>query len=72
MRKTFLSPSEGAYTSVFAAASPTVKTERDKYKGAFLMPPGKLVESPLPELDNPELAEEAWNTVETLLKEWGV
>ena len=36
------------------------------------MPPGKLVESPLPELDNPELAEEAWNTVETLLKEWGV
>ena len=67
-----MSPNEGAYTSVFAAASPTVKTDRDKYKGAFLMPPGKLVESPLPELDNSGLAEEAWNTVETLLKEWGV
>ncbi|RPD65672.1 NAD-P-binding protein [Lentinus tigrinus ALCF2SS1-7] len=72
VRKTFASPSEGAHTSVFAAASPKVKAERDKYKGAFLWPPGKLSEPPVPEFDNTELAEEVWNTVETHLKEWGV
>ncbi|KAI0711117.1 NAD-P-binding protein [Cerioporus squamosus] len=72
LRKTFATPSEGAYASVFAAASPAVKAEREKYKGAFLTPPGKLSEPPAPEIESTELAEEVWNTVETLLKEWNV
>ncbi len=72
IKQTFATPTEGAYCSVFAAASPTVKAEREKYKGAFLMPPGKLSEPPAPEVESTELAEEAWNTAETLLKEWGV
>ncbi|KAI0336796.1 NAD-P-binding protein [Cubamyces sp. BRFM 1775] len=64
----FVSPSEGAYTSVFAAASPVVKAERDRYKGAWLEPPGKLVTPPTPHAEDKELAEELWKTTETILR----
>lgn len=70
--KVFKPATVGAYASVFAAGSPTVKAERDKYKGAFLWPPGKLDKPPAPQVESTELAEEVWNTTEKLLKEWGV
>ncbi|EIW55471.1 NAD-P-binding protein [Trametes versicolor FP-101664 SS1] len=60
--------SEGAYASSFAAASPIVKAERDKYKGAYLDPPGKIVPPPAPEAESTELAEELWATTETILQ----
>ena len=40
LRWLFLTPSEGAHTSVFAAASPLVYAERAKYERAWLVPPG--------------------------------
>lgn len=64
----FFAASEGAYASSFAAASPIVKAERDKYKGAYLDPPGKIVPSPAPEAESTELAEELWATTETILQ----
>ncbi|KAH9897011.1 NAD-P-binding protein [Cubamyces lactineus] len=64
----FMSPSEGAYTSALAAASPVVKAERDRYKGAWLEPPGKLVAPPTTHAEDTELAEELWNTTETILQ----
>ncbi|KAL1945760.1 hypothetical protein VTO73DRAFT_1762 [Trametes versicolor] len=64
----FLTASGGAYASSFAAASPIVKAERDKYKGAYLDPPGKIVPAPAPEVESKELAEELWATTETILK----
>lgn len=64
----FLTASDGAYASSFAAASPIVKAERDKYKGAYLDPPGKIVPAPAPEVESTELAEELWATTETILK----
>ncbi|KAI0746946.1 NAD-P-binding protein [Daedaleopsis nitida] len=70
--KVFEPATVGAYASVFAAGSPTVKAERDKYKGAFLWPPGKLDDPPAPQVESTELAEEVWSTTEKLLKEWGV
>ena len=72
LNRTFDTPAVGAYTSLFAAAFPAVKAEHDKYKGAFLWPPGKVVEPPAPQVDDKELAEDLVNTTETLLKEWGV
>ena len=70
--KVFETPTAGAYTSVFAAASPIVKAERDKYKGGFLWPVGKLGDPPAPQIESKELAEEVWATTETLLKQWGL
>ncbi|CDO73677.1 hypothetical protein BN946_scf185015.g5 [Trametes cinnabarina] len=64
----FLSPTEGAYTSVFAAASPVVRAERDRYKGAYLEPPGKLAIPPAPQAESKKLAEELWNTTEAIVK----
>ncbi|OSD08182.1 NAD-P-binding protein [Trametes coccinea BRFM310] len=68
----FLTPTVGAYPSVFAAASPVVKEEKDKYKGACIVPPCKLAVPPCPHAENKELAEELWNTTETILKKFAL
>jgi len=39
-----MEPVEGAMTSLFAATSPKVWQERDRYGGAYLMPFGVVVE----------------------------
>ncbi|KIK15903.1 hypothetical protein PISMIDRAFT_281490 [Pisolithus microcarpus 441] len=36
-------PELGAYNTVFAAAAPVVRREREKYGGGYLVPVGKLV-----------------------------
>ncbi|TCD60880.1 hypothetical protein EIP91_009371 [Steccherinum ochraceum] len=65
------SPAKGAYTQVFAAVSPIVRKEKEKYGGAFLMPPA-VVSKPNKAVENKELAGELWNTTEELLKEIGI
>ena len=72
LRWIFVSPTEGAYASVFAAASPVVKAERDRYKGAWLEPPGKLVTPPTSHAEDKELAEELWKTTETILQSFNL
>lgn len=37
-----LSPEDGALTSIFAAAHPSVWAEKEKYGGGYLMPFGQL------------------------------
>ncbi|KAG7446796.1 uncharacterized protein BT62DRAFT_893644, partial [Guyanagaster necrorhizus] len=39
----FIGPDQGAYTSCFAAASPLVKADPDKYKGQYIRPVGRIV-----------------------------
>ncbi|KAI0635316.1 NAD-P-binding protein [Trametes polyzona] len=68
----FVTAVEGAYTSAFAAASPVVKAEREKYKGAYLDPPGKLVPPPAPQAESKELAEQLWATTEAVLATFGL
>lgn len=70
LKLTFKSPSEGAYCSTFAAASPIVKMEKDKYKGAFLYPPCKI--QAMPPAEDRKRAEELWNATEALLKQWDI
>ncbi|KAI8986748.1 NAD-P-binding protein [Trametes punicea] len=68
VRHFFDSPSDGAYSTVFAAASPVVKAEREKYKGAFLGPRSQIVTPPLPQAESKDLAKELWETTEAILK----
>jgi hypothetical protein len=63
-----LTPLEGAMTSLFAATSPVVWEEREKYGGEYLMPFG-AVETPSEDAQNAELAEELWVTSERVVKE---
>ncbi len=63
---TFDTPSEGAYGTVFAVASPDVRADRDKYKGAYIVPPGLVGTPQTPQAESAELAEELWQTTESL------
>ena len=63
-----LHPSEGAYASVFAAASPEVKANREKYMGAYLVPPGRIATPPERRAESAELAQELWDTTELILQ----
>lgn len=63
--------SKGAYTSVFAAASPEVRAHPETYKGAYLQPVAK-VGKPTDDGNNSELAKELWVTTEKILEEIGM
>ncbi|THH19384.1 hypothetical protein EUX98_g8785 [Antrodiella citrinella] len=66
------SSEQGAYNHVFAAVAPVVREQAEQYKGAFLMPPGKITKKIIAPAEDMELAKELWETTETLLKEIGV
>ncbi|KAG1870816.1 hypothetical protein F4604DRAFT_1770700 [Suillus subluteus] len=66
-----LQPDQGAYTSAFAAASEEVAKQREKYKGTYLTPVGKLTE-PTKVAKDEGLAKELWNTVDKFLEEKGI
>ncbi|KDQ22191.1 hypothetical protein PLEOSDRAFT_1094912 [Pleurotus ostreatus PC15] len=70
-RLLMLTPVQGAYTSLFAAASPVVAKEKDKYKGAYLKPFGVFVK-PLKETEDEDRQEELWKLTEDALTEMGV
>ncbi|KAF4615740.1 hypothetical protein D9613_012461 [Agrocybe pediades] len=63
-------PKEGAYTSLFAAAHPEVKQNREKYNGVYLVPVGKVGKISENAQDE-RLARELWETTERKMKELG-
>jgi hypothetical protein len=58
----------GAYNSTFAAASPIVKEKPELYKGAYLVPVGKIAK-PSPQALNEELATELRASTERILRD---
>ena len=68
----FRSAEKGSYGSVFAAASLKVREEAKAYKGAYLDPDRKNLEAPNPQVYDQDLANELWQSTETLLSEIGV
>lgn len=67
-RLCFLSPEQGAMTTLFAAVAAEVKAEPDKYKGKFLVPVGK-VEMPNPVVEDQDQVKGLWaNTTEEVNK----
>ncbi|KAL4253094.1 NAD(P)-binding domain superfamily protein [Abortiporus biennis] len=67
----FSPPEKGSYASVFAAVGPAVRADPEKYKGAYLHPPG-VIAKPSKDAEDMELAAELWDTTERLLNEIGV
>ncbi|KAI0691668.1 NAD-P-binding protein [Earliella scabrosa] len=64
----FVPPSEGAYSTVFAVASPAVRADREKYKGAYIIPPGQVGTPTVPQGESEELAKELWEETEAVCK----
>ncbi|KAG6907738.1 hypothetical protein DXG01_007538 [Tephrocybe rancida] len=64
-------PEVGAYTSCFAAASPAIRANPEKYKGAFLEPVGIITE-PSENAKDDKLAKELWETTESILANVGI
>jgi hypothetical protein len=63
-----MTPMDGAMTTLFTAMNPRVWSEKEKFGGAYLVPPGKS-EVPVGSGRNDELAEELWVTSEKVVKE---
>jgi len=61
-----LPPDQGAWTSLFAAASPAVRSNVEIYKGAYVVPYSKPVE-PNANAGNPQLAKDLWESSEAAL-----
>ena len=60
-------PEVGAYTSCFAAASPLIRQNPEKYKGAYLFPVGVFTEQGA-NAKKADLALDLWETTESILK----
>ena len=63
-----MTPMEGAMTTLFATTNPIVWKEKEKFGGAFLMPPGNI-EVPVGNGADDELADELWATSERTVNE---
>lgn len=74
----FKSPAVGAETQVFAAASPEIKAEPDKYRGQYVVsagPAGKFnlkTGKGTEQARNMELAADLWKTTEDFLGRIGI
>ncbi|EMD40352.1 hypothetical protein CERSUDRAFT_102762 [Gelatoporia subvermispora B] len=66
----FLTSAEGAYTSIFAAASPMVKERPEEYKGKYMVPFGRI-ETPSIYAQSDALAEDLWQTTEQVIADFG-
>ncbi|KAF5318613.1 hypothetical protein D9619_010977 [Psilocybe cf. subviscida] len=65
----FRTPAQGAWNSLFAAASPIVRSEPDRFKGAYLVPVGKP--GPLSINATKEgLQDDVWDTTHKVLEKW--
>jgi len=64
----FSSPEVGSYNSTFAAASPLVRKETEKYQGRYLVPVGNF-EAESENVKREELLTEFWDNTVRILKE---
>ncbi len=69
---TFLSMAKGVRTPVFAATSPLIAERREKCKGAYIVPFGRVETPPHPQAESAELAKELWDTTEDIIRSWGM
>jgi hypothetical protein len=66
IKKTAITPEEGALTPLFIAAHPKAWTEKAKYGGAFVVPYG-VVEEPHENAQKDDLAKSLWKLSEEIL-----
>lgn len=63
-----VTPFQGAFTSLFAATSAEVAAAREKYKGKYLVPFGK-VEITTKAARDPVIARTLWETSERVVRD---
>jgi len=63
-----MTPQQGAITQLFAATSPDVRKEADKYKGQYLVPYGRVAQ-PSEVARKPELPGQLWALTERVVQE---
>ncbi|KAI0067198.1 NAD-P-binding protein [Artomyces pyxidatus] len=63
-----LTPYQGAFTSLFAATSPKVSDDREKYKGQYLEPYGEIGKLTTKESLDSTLARRLWTTTEAVVQ----
>lgn len=68
LRTFFLSPSQGAFTSLFCLTSPLVKEQAAVYRGAYLVPFGRVV-PPVPKARDVALQRKLWELSEEIVGE---
>lgn len=68
LRTFFLSPSQGAYTSLFCLTSPLVKDQPEVYRGAYLVPFGRVV-PPVPKARDVALQRKLWELSEEIVSD---
>ncbi|KAI0293634.1 NAD-P-binding protein [Multifurca ochricompacta] len=61
---TCIPPHKGSWTTLFAATSPLVLAEREKYKGAYLEPFGKIIKPSRKEVGDRGLATKLWEATD--------
>ena len=75
-RLTFLRSDQGAYSTVFCAASPAVREQRERYQGVYVAPDacfgGAISAPPTSLAESTELAEELWATTEKIVADMGL
>ncbi|KAA1474634.1 NAD-P-binding protein [Dentipellis sp. KUC8613] len=64
-----MTPLQGAMTSLFAATSSQVAAEREKYKGKYLEPYGKIAGPATAASKDPLIAKTLWDTTERITAE---
>ena len=73
---TFLRSEQGAYSTVFCAASPAVREERERYQGVYVAPDarfgGAISAPPTSLAESVDLAEELWTTTEKIVADMGM
>nr|CRX79016.1 hypothetical protein [Leucosporidium scottii] len=67
----WLSPAQGALTSLFALTSPEIRAS-NKYRGAYLHPYGKIAEPEFAPATDPAFARELWELTEQIVAEGGL
>lgn len=71
IRLLFLTPSQGALTSLFALTAPVVRAESGTYKGSYLVPFGKVEQASVL-ADDVEVAKQLWEMSSKILSEGGL
>ena len=75
-RLTFLRSEQGAYSTIFCAASPAVRGERERYQGVYVAPDarfgGAISAPPTSLAASAELAEELWAATEKIVADMGL
>ena len=66
----FISPHDGGYTPAWAAAARIIAEDSHSYRGAYVVPYGKL-EEPSKDAQSESLAKELCETTEKVLKDFG-